>query len=140
MNRQPPRLRWLRRSLRIVTGLFILFIIACFIFDHFVQFRRTDAELMEIFAENHIPASIAYYETQGRKLRYASAGYDSAPATLLFLHGSPGSISYYGRRFKDSAMLEIFKIYAVDRPGYGYSGFGKPEPSIQNQAAMIRPV
>ena len=96
--------------------------------------------MMEIFAENHIPASIAYYETQGRKLRYASAGYDSAPATLLFLHGSPGSISYYGRRFKDSAMLEIFKIYAVDRPGYGYSGFGEPEPSIQKQAAMIRPV
>jgi pimeloyl-ACP methyl ester carboxylesterase len=31
-------------------------------------------------------------------------------------------------------------MYAVDRPGYGYSGFGLPEPSIQNQAALIRPI
>jgi uncharacterized protein len=28
----------------------------------------------------------------------------------------------------------------VDRPGYGYSGFGDPEPSIEKQAAMIRPL
>src|SRR4051812_31829675 len=27
---------------------------------------------------------------------------------------------------------------AIDRPGYGYSGFGDPEPSIQKQSEMIR--
>jgi pimeloyl-ACP methyl ester carboxylesterase len=31
-------------------------------------------------------------------------------------------------------------VLAVDRPGYGYSGFGHPEPSIQKQSEMLRPI
>lgn len=131
--------RWLRRSLRILFVLWVLFIIACFIFDHYVQFRRSDEELVEIFAENNIDASIGYYSTHGRSLRYVHSGADSLPA-LLFLHGSPGSISYYNRRYADPMIEGHFKVFAVDRPGYGYSGLGKPEPFIQKQAAMIRPI
>jgi pimeloyl-ACP methyl ester carboxylesterase len=109
------------------------------IFDHYVQFRRTDDELKKIFKEKNLDATIHYYTTQGRTLRYASSGSDSLP-TLLMLHGSPGSISYYGGRFADSAIRNTFRVYAVDRPGYGYSGFGDPEPSIQKQSEMIRPI
>lgn len=119
--------------------LIVLFIIACFIFDHYVQFRKSDKELQEIFAQNNIPATIHYYEARGRKLRYVSVGNDSLP-TLLFLHGSPGSMSYYSWRYKDSTIQNTFRVYAVDRPGYGYSGFGHPEPSIQKQSEMIRPI
>jgi len=125
--------------LRVLLVLLVIFITACFIFDHNVQFRRSDEELNQIFEENHIDARIGYYASQGRKLRYVEAGNDSLPA-LLFLHGSPGSISYYNRRYKDSVIGDSFKFFAVDRPGYGYSGLGRPEPSIQKQAAMIRPL
>ena len=31
-------------------------------------------------------------------------------------------------------------MYAVDRPGYGYSGLADPMPDIQAQAAVIRPI
>jgi pimeloyl-ACP methyl ester carboxylesterase len=132
--------RLLRRSLRLLLVLVVLVIIACFIFDHYVQFRKSDKELEAFYAANKIPATLGYYETQGRRLRYVSVGHDSAEGTLLFLHGSPGSMSFYSGRFKDPDILSKFKIYAVDRPGYGYSGFGDPEPSIQKQSEMIRPV
>ena len=137
--KQKRKYRWLRRLLRIISVLIVLFIIACFIFDHYVQFRKSDKELTKIFVQRNIKASIHYYTTHGRTLRYASSGPDSLP-TLLFLHGSPGSISYYSGRFADSILRNQFKMYAVDRPGYGYSGFGDPEPSIQKQAEMIRPI
>lgn len=131
--------RWLRITLRVIIILLGLFIIACLVFDHYVQFRRTDEELKQSFAERSLDASVHYYESQGRRLRYISAGADSLPV-LLMLHGSPGSISYYSRRMADSAIQGKFRIYAVDRPGYGYSGFGNPEPSIQKQAELIRPI
>ena len=131
--------RWLRRTLRVLIVLICLFIIACFVFDHYVQFRRSDEELKKIFSENNIDARIGYYTTHGRMLRYVEAGNDSLP-TILLLHGSPGSISYYHRRYTDSLIERHFKVFAVDRPGYGYSGFGDPEPSIQKQAEMIRPL
>ncbi|MFI5187110.1 MAG: alpha/beta fold hydrolase, partial [Chitinophagales bacterium] len=73
----------------------------------------------------------------GRRLRYVSIGSDSLP-TLLFIHGSPASMSLYRGRFSDKDLLKTFHILAIDRPGYGYSGFGIPEPSIQKQSEMIK--
>ena len=138
-NKIPRKYRWLRRILRIVAALLVLFIVACFVFDHYVQFRKSDAELLQTFRERGINGRIGYYETHGRRLRYASVGHDSMP-TLVLLHGSPGSMSYYSGRYADSSIFKRFKVLSLDRPGYGYSGLGKPEPSIERQAAMIRPL
>ncbi|MGZ8551683.1 MAG: alpha/beta fold hydrolase [Chitinophagaceae bacterium] len=139
MRKQIRKGRWLRRLLRTLVITMGVIIIACLVFDHYVQFRRSDDELNKIFAERAIDANIHYYNTHGRRLRYVAAGTDSLP-TLLFLHGSPGSISYYSRRYSDSSLQGNFRMYAVDRPGYGYSGLGDPEPSIKKQAEMIRPL
>ena len=125
--------------MRVVLSMVILFIIACFVFDHYVQFRRSDEEMKKIFSDRGVDATVGYYTTHGRNLRYISSGADSLPV-LLMLHGSPGSVSYYGGRMADSFIRNTFRVFAVDRPGYGYSGFGDPEPSIQKQAAMIRPI
>ncbi len=139
MAKRGKKYRWLRRIARVLVVLIVLFILACFIFDHYVQFRRSDKELRKIFTARNLDAKIDYYNSRGRKLRYVSSGADSLP-TLLMLHGSPGSISYYAGRMSDTMIRSRFKVFAVDRPGYGYSGFGKPEPSIQKQAEMIRPI
>jgi pimeloyl-ACP methyl ester carboxylesterase len=137
--KQKRKFRWLRIVLRVLVVLMGLFIIACFIFDHYYQFRKSDKELKEIFAQRGINGSINYYSTHGRTLRYVSVGSDTLP-TLLMLHGSPGSMSYYAGRYADTFINKTFRVYTVDRPGYGYSGLGDPEPSIEEQAAMIRPI
>ena len=137
MQKKKRKGKWLRRSLRILLGLIMFFIIACFVFDHYIQFRKSDDELNKFFTDNHIPGKIGYYFTHGRRLRYVTIGSDTLP-TLVFIHGSPASMSLYRGRFSDSIILKTFRILAVDRPGYGYSGFGDPEPSIQKQSEMIR--
>ena len=137
MQNNKPNGRWVRRILRILLGLMILFVVACFVFDHYVQFRKSDDELNKFFTENHIPGTIGYYISHGRRLRYVTIGNDSLP-TLVFIHGSPASMSLYRGRFSDTTILQRFRILAIDRPGYGYSGFGDPEPSIQKQSEMIR--
>src|SRR5262245_27354365 len=112
MSKPIRKYRWLRRTIRITVVLVILFIISCFVFDHYVQFRKSDDELKKIFTQNKIEAKINYYTTHGRTLRYLEAGNDSLP-TLLMLHGSPGSISYYGGRLADPSIRNNFKVYAV---------------------------
>ncbi|HEY2722633.1 MAG TPA: alpha/beta hydrolase [Chitinophagaceae bacterium] len=136
MQKERRKGRWARRLLRTLIGIILFFILSCFIFDHFVQFRKSDKELNKFFKDNNIPGKIGYYTALGRKLRYVSIGNDSLP-TLLFIHGSPASMSLYGGRFRDPEILKTFHVLAIDRPGYGYSGFGKPEPSIQKQSEMI---
>lgn len=41
---------------------------------------------------------------------------------------------------RDSSLLSQAKLMAVDRPGYGYSGYGQPEVSVKRQAALIAEV
>lgn len=136
MEKKKRKWTWLRRLLWTFATLMLLFIIACFVFDHYVQFRKSDKQLQKFFTDNHIAGHIGYYTSHGRKLRYVSIGPDSLP-TLLFIHGSPASMSLYRGRFSDSTIRQTFRVFAVDRPGYGYSGFGNPEASIEKQSEMI---
>lgn len=125
--------------LKLIAGLPVLSLMACFIVDKLVQHRKSDTALRRLFRKRQIPATIRYCTTGGRKLRYVAVGDNSLPA-LFFLHGSPGSLSFYEELFTDTILLQTFKMYAIDRPGYGYTGFGIPEPSIKQQADMIRQV
>jgi len=130
---------YIRFILKFIIVLCTLVVVALFIFDRFVQFRMDDSELKQFFAQKHTPANIGYYNSDGRNIRYAFTGIDTG-ATILFIHGAPGSLSYFRDYLTDSTLLPHATMFAVDRPGYGYSGFANPVPYIQQQAAMIKPV
>jgi pimeloyl-ACP methyl ester carboxylesterase len=66
-------------------------------------------------------------------------GADSLP-TILFIHGAPSSMSVNKASLLDSELVRKCRMIAVDRPGYGYSGLGKSEVSIEKQAQMIAPL
>jgi pimeloyl-ACP methyl ester carboxylesterase len=104
--------------------------------DRFVQFRMDDAELKEYFGAKHVQINIGYYKTGGRTVRYAFTGTDTS-ATLLFIHGAPGSLSYYRDYLCDSLLLTKATMYSVDRPGYGFSGLAEPIPYVDQQAHII---
>jgi pimeloyl-ACP methyl ester carboxylesterase len=131
--------RIVRVTLRLVVITVVLFIIFLLVADRFVQFRMDDNELRQFFNEKHVPVNIAYYKSYGRTIRYAWTGTDTA-ATLLFIHGAPGSLSYYKDYLDDSILLTKATMYSVDRPGYGYSGLAETVPYIEQQANMIRPI
>ncbi len=128
---------WMKRISKTIIGFIVFFIISCFVFDAFVQFRMSDEEWLNLFSSHHIKGEVRYFTSQGRNIRYIVGGNDSLP-TIVFIHGAPSSSSIYKIFFTDSAFINTFHVLAIDRPGYGYSGFGKPVTSIQQQAAFIK--
>jgi len=128
-----------RIFLRFISIVFLLFIVFLLIADRFVQFRMSDKEYSDYFSHKGITPHIGYYNADKRTIRYASSGSDTS-ATIFFIHGAPSSLSYYRDYMTDSTLLQKASMFAVDRAGYGYSGLGKPEPSIQKQVEMIVPV
>jgi uncharacterized protein len=128
--------RMVRIFIRFVLGVVIFLIVALLVGDRFVQFRMDDKELTEWFKTRHVIPHIGYYEALGRKVRYIGVG-DNPEATLLFIHGAPSSMSYWKAYLADSVLLSRATMYAVDRPGYGYSGLADPMPDISAQAAVI---
>lgn len=132
-------------SLLIAFGLVICVVGAAW----FVDARKTDGELTEEFRNQRIRPTIHYYhvaDKPGEKPRIirfletpAMKG-DSAQPVILFVHGAPSSLSFFDKFFKDTLLLNRAQLVAVDRPGYGYSDFGRVETSIINQAELLQPL
>jgi pimeloyl-ACP methyl ester carboxylesterase len=82
-------------------------------------------------------ARFEYMEHEGRTLRYMNLHrHDSLP-TVLFLHGSPSTMSVYNVYYRDTLFRQWANIIAADRPGYGFSGMGLSEKSVERQAEYM---
>lgn len=114
----------------------------------FIDFRQTDEELLAEFRGQRIQPTVHYYHVKlgnepARTIRFmetpALPG-DSALPVVLFVHGAPSSLSFFNEFFKDTSLLSRAQLVAVDRPGYGYSDFGRVETSVVKQAKFLQPL
>lgn len=121
-----------------------LFTIACFIgllfmMDSCMQFRMSKSEIDQFFANKMYPAREYSYYVGRQKINYILAGNDSLPL-VVFVHGSPGSLSAFIDFMDDTVLLEKTRMLSVDRPGFGQSNFGYAEPSLEKQSAELKPL
>ncbi|UHG90461.1 alpha/beta fold hydrolase [Spirosoma oryzicola] len=141
----------MRRFLLVLRwSLLLLFILAAgtVITAWFVDFRQTDQELVEEFKGQRIQPTVHRYQVkdgsgQPRTIRFMETpalAVDSALPVVLFVHGAPSSLSFFNEFFKDTNLLNRAQLVAVDRPGYGYSDFGRVETSIVKQAEFLQPL
>lgn len=101
--------------------------------------RRDDASIKKYFDKKYISFKIGYYKSDGRWIRYLETGDDTQPL-VLFVHGAPGSSNAFLHFLSDGDLLNQAHMISVDRPGYGYSGFGSAVISLRRQAAIIHPL
>jgi len=99
----------------------------------------SDKQLSKFFKENKLAGEIHYYQTFKRRIRYITLN-NNCRSTIFFIHGAPASLMESKEYFIDLRLRQTFNMIAVDRPGYGRSGYGVPEPSIKRQAEMIKAI
>ncbi len=133
-------LRWLRISAKTLFGVYLFLVVGLLVADRFVQFRESDEEIVSFYEAQNLPIHIDTYPCLDRTIRYVYTESNTAKPTILFIHGAPSSSSYYRNFLSDSTLRAKANLIAVDRPGYGYSGFGNPVPELSRQAYMIRPI
>ena len=111
----------------------------CFTSCTVLQWRSSDEEIATAFAKAKIPTNISYIAIDSLDLnvRVQSIPLEDATINLLFLHGSPSSLSAWNGYLKDSTLHAQAEMHAVDRPGYGYSNFGDELVSIDTQGKVI---
>lgn len=106
----------------------------CFIMKE----RWSDDKAYRIFKSKNVPLQMHDTIINNRHLHYAVSGDDNLP-TLVFVHGSPGSWMHYMKYMWDEDLRKKFRIVAIDRPGFGFSKFGKAM-HLQEQCKIILPV
>lgn len=105
-------------------------------------FRDADPKVERYFAKHSQTAYVRRIALEERPIRFvqtANAAQDSLPL-IVFVHGAPGSIKDFQKYLTDTALLTRARMVSLDRPGYGYSGYGRAEPAIARQAAAVKAV
>jgi len=108
---------------------FVLFAQGC------MTMRTPDSEAVSNFLKSGIDIHAGYMTVAGRKLHYVKCGADTN-ATLFFIHGSPGSWDAFGGYLKDKDLLARYRMISIDRPGFGYSAYGRGV-DLEEQSKVI---
>jgi pimeloyl-ACP methyl ester carboxylesterase len=123
-----------------ISFVFLSFIAVLFVTLHScMTFRMSPKEIDHYFASKKVQGTRHEYQTGFREIHYVKAGDESKPL-VLFIHGSPGSLSAFIHFLTDSTLLQQALLISTDRPGFGYSNFGNAEPSLKKQAEALKPI
>ncbi len=106
-----------------------------FMCQFMMQDRQGDEFNKNYFAKKGVILFTSTFTINNRHLHYAKTGYDSLP-TLIFMHGSPGSLSNFRNYLQDTQLIGKYRMVAIDRPGFGYSDFGNTA-NLEDQAVYI---
>ena len=101
------------------------------------QFRASDAQIAEELDDANVTPTFSYLESGDRAIRYMVVGTDDQPR-VLFFHGAPGSLDAFNPYFEIPELRAAAQLVSVDRPGYGYSDYGRTEPDLVRQAELLR--
>ena len=103
-----------------------------------MTFRKPDNEAKQEFAKDSVLLTTATILVDNQHIHYALTGIDTLP-TLFFVHGTPGSWDAFAPYLKDKDLLKHFRMISIDRPGFGYSDYGKPE-HLARQSELMSPL
>jgi pimeloyl-ACP methyl ester carboxylesterase len=126
----------MKKFLLILLGLLFiaLFLSRCVV----CKMRWNDSKAERIFKSDNVPLQLFDTVISGHHIHYAVTGTNDLP-TLVIIHGSPGSWFHYMKFMRDSAMRKKFRMVVFDRPGFGFSDYGKAM-HLQDQCKLLLPV
>jgi len=129
------------RTRKVIKWLLAPIVIFCFVLlmDSCLQFRMSSSEVNTYFKDKENKATLKQYEIGKRTLNYLITD-DTQKPLVIFVHGSPGSLSAFIDFMADTTLLKKAQLISVDRPGFGASDFGYAEPSLTKQAELLKPV
>ncbi|MBC7776509.1 MAG: alpha/beta hydrolase [Phycisphaerae bacterium] len=102
------------------------------------RMRWPDHKAYASFERQGVPLQIMDTLIEGHSIHFAVSSSSDLPV-LVFIHGSPGSWFHYRKFMLDPDLGKKFQIVSIDRPGFGYSDFGKAM-HLEDQARVITPV
>ncbi len=103
------------------------------------QFSISEDKVKKEFKSKSVVPQISSLKVRERTMNYAFLN-QGKDALAVFIHGSPGSWNAFIDFFKNDSLMSEVDMISIDRPGFGLSDPGIPEPSLQKQAMLVHEV
>ena len=101
-----------------------------------ISFSKSDKEVSEFFETHPVKPESKFYTVDNYKMHYKALDLGQN-ASVIFVHGTPGSWDGFIDYFTDSTLYNQAVIISPDRPGFGMSSYGKPVASLETQSKYL---
>ncbi len=121
-------------------GFVFIAFLGCLYFGCF-SMRTSNPDFEEqLLARGQVSPQFETYNQGDQKVHYVKVEEDPRETTVIFVHGSPGSSDNFLDYLGDTTFSDMATLVAVDRPGFGYSGFGKAVLELKAQSSALAPL
>lgn len=130
----------LKKVFKIVfVAVFIIFII---LYSGFIVFTnpKSDAEILKSYKESNIVPVISHDRFKGFDYRKIVIQKDTSLPTIVFIHGTVGSIDNYSKYLADSTLQQKANMLSYDRVGYNYKDENLVQESVAFEHEMLQDV
>ncbi|MFK7849197.1 MAG: alpha/beta fold hydrolase [Rhodothermales bacterium] len=129
-------MKWIRRIGISLSVVLVVLLIGVYFFLHNMNFAESEEAIAKAFQGIPYELQTDVVQFDGQPIQYAEIGHPEKPV-VLFVHGSPGMWDNFLMEMSSPELLDYARVISVTRPGYGASGSGVYEPSLEKQAAAM---
>lgn len=125
-----------KRLLRGAGIVVVISILLPYLISGCFSFRMNQKSVVEYYKNQDIQPVLRKVNYKTWDIHFAEIGADTLPL-VVFVHGAPGSWSAFRHFLRDSTLYSKAHLISVDRPGYGYSDFGRPATKLEDQSRLL---
>lgn len=128
------------KVLKITSITFFILLVGFYI--AFVQFTnpKSNKEVLKKYENSIIKPVISYDTLNGLKYRKISLKTNDTLPTLVFVHGTVGSLNDFNKYLSDSLLQSKFNMLAYDRIGYNFNDKNPVQESIALERLHLQQV
>jgi len=118
---------------------FTLFVILYITFIIYTA-PKSNKEILKVFTNSKVIPKLTQEEFKGFSYRKISVVKDSTLPTMVFVHGTIGSLSNFSNYLSDSLLQTKANMIAYDRVGYNYKDKNNTQESIAFELGLLEDI
>lgn len=128
----------LKKILKIIFVFILLAFIALYVAFRIFTAPKSDIDILKSYKESTIKPILTKESFKGFDYRKISIQKDTTLPTLVFVHGTIGSINDFSRYLSDNELQNKVNMVAYDRVGYNYKDKNPTQESIAFERNMLQ--
>lgn len=133
-------MKTLKKVVKLLGVLTILLIIGLYIAFSMFTSPKSTADILRKYKNSAVKPKISEELFNGFPYRKIEIKTDTTKPTLVFVHGTIGSINDFSNYLSDSLLQSKFNMVAYDRIGYNYNDQNNVQESIKFERSHLQDV
>ncbi|CAM1344398.1 conserved hypothetical protein [Tenacibaculum amylolyticum] len=127
----------LKKILKVIFALIFLLLIGVYIAFRTFTAPKSDADILKAYTKSVEKPILTKERFEGLDFRKIAIQKDTTLPTLVFVHGTIGSINDFSKYLSDSVLQSKANMIAYDRIGYNYDDKNSVRESIAFERNML---